>query len=119
LANGLPLFCGYRPFRAGPFGLQKGIFAGGILSNTWRVNKVDVCEEHQQLVTDMAVIKRDLKENTRITQEILTSLKGNGAPGLRTEIELNKSAIRRAWWWLGSISAMLLAVLGWALRKMI
>ena len=80
---------------------------------------MDVCEEHQQLIADIAVIKRDLEENTRITQEILGSIKGNGGLGLLTETELNKSGIRRAWWWLGGISLMLLGMLGWTLRKLI
>ena len=84
---------------------------------------MDVCGEHQQLVTDTAVIKRDLKTNTEITHEILTAIKGNGKPGLQTESELNKAAIKRVWWWLGGVSLMLLGmlggILGWTVRKII
>jgi len=80
---------------------------------------VEVCGEHQQLVTDMAVIKRDLKENTRITQEILASIKGNGGPGLLTETELNKSSINRIWYWVSAISGFILVLSGFAVRTLL
>ena len=78
---------------------------------------MDTCPEHQQIVADMAVMKDNLADVKKISQEILTSIKGNGGPGLLTQAELNKSSIKRAWWWLGGVSLAILGLFGWALKK--
>lgn len=77
---------------------------------------MDVCEEHQELVTAIALIQRDTAENIRITREILKCLKGNGSMGLKTQIALNKASLTKAWWWLSGISLTLLGIAGWVIR---
>jgi hypothetical protein len=49
--------------------------------------------------------------------EMAQMLKGDTAtPGLLTIVCLNKQAIKRAWWWLASLSLALLGWLGWLIR---
>ncbi|NQU02859.1 MAG: hypothetical protein HQ589_01755 [Syntrophaceae bacterium] len=78
---------------------------------------METCDEHQQLIADVAVIKSTLEDNTRITQEILTCVKGNGQTGLVTQAQLNKSAIKRVIGWLTVISATILGIFVWVLKK--
>jgi len=79
---------------------------------------MDTCPEHQQIVADIAVIKDNLVEVKKDTEEILKSIKGNGGPGLLTQSALNKASIKRAWWWLGGVSLTILTIAGWALKKL-
>ena len=78
---------------------------------------METCPQHQQLVTDVAVIMNDMKDLKDITLEVLKSVKGNGGPGLLTQTALNRESIKRAWWWLGGISVSLLGLVVWALKK--
>jgi len=77
----------------------------------------DICPEHANIATEIALIKHELKTNTEISKEILHTLKGNGQEGLTTRAALNKAAISRAWWWLGALSAALLGIVGYVLRS--
>ena len=79
---------------------------------------MDTCPEHQQIVADIAVIKDNLVEVKKDTEEILKSIKGNRGPGLLTQSALNKASIKRAWWWLGGVSLTILTIAGWALKKL-
>ena len=59
--------------------------------------------EHKQDI-DIALIGERLTAIAEDVKSIKVSIKGNGKPGLETEIALNKQSIKRAWWWLGAIS---------------
>ena len=54
--------------------------------------------------TEIALMQKDLEENTKDTKEILTILRGNGNDGLVTTVALQKQSLSRVWWWLGGIS---------------
>jgi len=78
---------------------------------------METCSQHQQLVTDVAIIMNDTKDLKEMTLEVLKSVKGNGGPGLLTQTALNRDSIKRAWWWLGGISMSLVGLFIWALKK--
>jgi len=54
--------------------------------------------------TEIALMQKDLEENTKDTKEILKILRGNGNDGLVTTVALQKQSLSRVWWWLGGIS---------------
>ena len=68
------------------------------------------CPEHEKMVVAIAELKKDMAHNTALTEDILKCVKGNGTVGLMTQTELNKSSIKRAWWWLGGVSLAILAI---------
>jgi len=76
----------------------------------------DICPEHAHIATQIALIEEKLDRNTKLTEMILLCLQGNGKEGLVTRAALNKSAINRAWWWLGALSAAILGLACWILR---
>lgn len=80
---------------------------------------MDVCSEHAKLSRDVALLKQDIdhiKEgqstNNEMTLKILDAVKGNGRKGLCTEVELQKSSLKKAWWWLGGVSLAIICMLG-------
>lgn len=77
------------------------------------------CPEHQGMIVAITKLQNDMEHNTALTEDILKCVKGNGTKGLMTQTELNKSAIRRAWWFLGGISGSILALAFFVLRKVI
>ena len=80
---------------------------------------MDTCGEHQQIVADMAVVKDNLIDVKKDTQEILASIKGNGGPGLLTQVQLNKTAINRVWYWITGISGAIIVMAGFAMRGLL
>ena len=80
---------------------------------------MDTCNEHQQIVADMAVVKDNLIDVKKDTQEILASIKGNGGPGLLTQAQLNKTAINRVWYWITAISGAIIVMAGFAIRGLL
>ena len=54
--------------------------------------------------TEIALMQKDLEENTKDTKEILKILRGDGNDGLVTTVALQKQSLNRVWWWLGGIS---------------
>jgi len=51
--------------------------------------------------------------------KVVECIDGNGRPGIKTEVALNKQAIRRGWWWLGGISIALVGIAGAAIKTII
>ena len=66
---------------------------------------------------ELAVIQRDLHENTEATKEILKIIKGTNGDGLMTKLALQRQSLGRLWWWTGGVSLCLLAVAGWVIRS--
>jgi len=64
-----------------------------------------------------ALLGQQIEQNTVITREILSIVKGSNGEGLVTRAALNKASISRAWWWLGSISLALLGIFVWLIKK--
>ena len=53
-------------------------------------------------------------------EDLVRTIKGaNSSPGLVTHVHLNKQAIKRAWWWLGAISACILAWVFYLMRNLV
>ena len=49
---------------------------------------------------------------------VVKLLQGDNSAGLITRVALLKQSVNRAWWWLGSISLFMLAVIGkWVAGK--
>ena len=72
-----------------------------------------------QLNQDVALIQQDLVVNNKMTEKILTAIEGNGGLGLKTQAELNKTAINRIWYWITSISGAIIIMAGFAIRGML
>lgn len=67
---------------------------------------------------DLAVMAKDMEENTKDTKTILKILQGNDKEGgLITKVALNRSSIHRVWWWLGGISMGLIAIAFFVIRS--
>ena len=62
--------------------------------------------------TDLALMAREMSQNTEDTKEILKLLKGDNSKGLVTKVALHGASLKRVWWWLGGVS---LAIIGAAL----
>ncbi len=68
-------------------------------------------EDHKCLhEIDLAVMAKDVNENTKDTKQILKLLQGDNAKGLVTKVALQAASIQRVWWWLGGISLGILGV---------
>ena len=74
-------------------------------------------EERRSYDADIAAIRTSLKSNNDMTKDIHKAIYGNGGNGLLTNVALNRQAIKRAWWWLGSISGLVVAAVGCVIRK--
>lgn len=59
---------------------------------------------------DFAIMQRDIGKTVEDTQEILSILRGDNGKGHSTKIALLEQGQRRAWWWLGAVSLLLLGV---------
>lgn len=59
---------------------------------------------------DLAVMAKTVEGMDKKLDKVVECIDGNGKPGIKTEIELNKQAIRRAWWWLGGVSLFLVGI---------
>ena len=62
------------------------------------------------LAQNYAVLKNEMEHNSEMTTAILLAVQGNGKPGLKTSVEVIKSSIVRAWWWLGCVSVSILGI---------
>ena len=72
-----------------------------------------------ELNLNVALIQQGLATNNLTTAKILKAVEGNGGIGLKTQAELNKAAIIRAWWWLGGLSLSILGVAVFAIRGLL
>ncbi|MHC1625561.1 MAG: hypothetical protein ACXQS2_06130 [Methermicoccaceae archaeon] len=81
----------------------------------------DLCSkevEIELLKSEIGHLREDQAENLALTKEIFRVLQGNGNVGLVTQVALSESAIKRIWWWLGTISAAMMgAALGFFFRQ--
>ena len=55
----------------------------------------------------LAVIERDITENTSITKEILNLLKGDNGVGLCTKLACVEQSTKRLWWFIGAIALVI------------
>ena len=61
-------------------------------------------------------LKEDIREIKITVDKVFKILNGNGGDGLVTRVALNKSAISRAWWWLGGVSLGILGIAIYVIR---
>ena len=80
---------------------------------------METCDEHQDVVKTIALIKQGLEHNTALTEKILLAVEGNGGPGLKTQAELNKTSITRVWYWITGISGAIIVMAGFAIRGLL
>lgn len=64
------------------------------------------CKHESQI----AVISDKVEKIEKTADKILKILNGNGKDGLVTTVALNKSSIRRLWWFFGVISMGLFGI---------
>ena len=57
---------------------------------------------------DLALMAKEMSQNTNDTKEILKLLKGDNSKGLVTKVALHGASIKRVWWWLGGISLVII-----------
>ena len=65
-------------------------------------------DERRSYDADIAEIKTLVKANTEMTKQIHTTIHGNGSDGLKTKVALNRQAIKKQWYFIGSISLAIL-----------
>ncbi len=65
----------------------------------------------------IAVISDKVEKIEETSDKILKILNGNGKDGLVTNVALNKSAIRRLWWFVGVISTGIFGVAFYIIRS--
>lgn len=75
-------------------------------SENEKIKKLDV-------VNEVNIIQIQIKEMGKKQDAILSLLQGNGKPGMKTDVEVIKAGLFRAWWWLGCVS---LAIAGVAIK---
>lgn len=74
-------------------------------------------EEHKCLhEVDLALMAKEMSQNTEDTKEILKLLKGDNSKGLVTRLALQGASIKRAWWWLGGISVAIIGAAFFIIR---
>ena len=66
---------------------------------------------------DLAVVLRDVGDIKIIISRIERILIGNGASGLVTKIEVNRTAILRSFAWLGGLTLIIVAFGVWAVQS--
>ncbi len=64
----------------------------------------------------IAVISDKVEKIEETVEKIFKILNGNGRDGLTTNVALNKSAIRRIWWFVGIISTGIFGVAFYIIR---
>jgi len=66
----------------------------------------------------LEVIEEIVKRIEQKVDHHTVLLEGSNGEGLVTKVALVKQSLNRAWWWLGSVSLFLLAVIGkWIVGK--
>ncbi len=66
-------------------------------------------EQGRNMGDDIKAMRSDIKA-------ILDEVKGNGKPGLRTEVELLKQAQAKIWWAVSGVGGAVLGIGGYVLR---
>ena len=61
---------------------------------------------------DLALMAKSLELNTQATTKILDILEGNGKPGVKTEIAVQKSHTTRIYLWLAGLTAAVGGIVG-------
>ena len=62
--------------------------------------------------TNLAIMKEHIEQSTQAWKRVEAKLNN----GLGTQVELNKTAILRAWWWLGGMSLSMMAAAFFIIR---
>ena len=75
-------------------------------------------ERRRNYDTDIAEIKITLQATKELTADIHKVIYGDNGNGLTTRVALNHQAIQRAWWWLGSLSGLVVVAVGCVIKKM-
>ena len=58
---------------------------------------------------DLAKMAITIESMNGKLDKVVECIDGNGKPGMKTEIALNKQSIKRAWWWLAGISLAIMS----------
>ncbi len=56
------------------------------------------------MAVDIGKINTNMESNTALTEKIADAIYGGNGEGLKTKVALNRSSIKRAWWWLAGLS---------------
>jgi len=73
-------------------------------------------ERHCLHEADLAVLARELRDNTDIVKKLVEKIDGNGKPGIRSDIAVLKAATSRIWWFVGVLSGGVSAVAFYIIR---
>ncbi len=68
------------------------------------------------IAVSLVKINTKLETNTELTQKVADAIYGTNGEGLKTKVALNRSSIKRAWWWLGGISMSIIGGAVWIIR---
>jgi uncharacterized protein (UPF0335 family) len=71
-------------------------------------------EQRIQMLRTLERLESEIKHNTESTKELIKALHANG---LVTQVALNKQGINRLWKAFGGITTIIIAFIGWILRK--
>jgi len=62
------------------------------------------------IAVSLGEINTKLGTNTDPTEKVAKAIFGDNGEGLKTKVALNRSSIKRAWWWLAGVSAGIVGV---------
>ena len=65
---------------------------------------------------DLASMAMTLEIINKKMDKVVKCIDGNGGPGMKTEIALQKQAIGRIWWWLGGVSLGIMGIAFFCIR---
>ena len=74
-----------------------------------RADMAEITKAISKVGTDVALLGQEVKANIALTQKVHDKLYGNGIPGIGTDLEVTKSSLRRAWWFISAIGVGLIA----------
>ncbi|MCP4585310.1 hypothetical protein [Pseudoalteromonas sp.] len=70
--------------------------------------------EHE---VDLALMIEEVKKLSTKMNEIHETIIGNGRPGLKTDMEVTKSSVKRLWYFLGTMFTGVLGMAVWAIKS--
>ena len=72
--------------------------------------------EHE---VDIALMGQEIKILLGQTKDIHEILVGNGKPGIKTDVEVTKSSVKRIWYFIGTFFTGFVGLAFWVLKSTI
>ena len=73
-----------------------------------RADMAEIIHTVSKIGTEVTILGQKLDANTEMTKKVHDKLYGNGVPGIGTDLEVTKSSLKRAWWFIGVLGVGLI-----------